>query len=53
MKGLGVEKGKLAQKLFYLSLTGNFTAQCNKKGGLDIAVDKNIDWNPQNPHKEP
>ena len=53
MEELGVEKGNVALKLFYLSLKGNFTTQCNIGGGLDIAVDKNIDWNPKNPNKEP
>ena len=32
IEGLDVEKGNLAQKLFYLSLTGNFTTQRDNRG---------------------
>ena len=52
---MGVEKGKLAQKLFYLLFTGNFTKNVILGGGVvDMAIDKNIDWKtPKPPKKNP
>ena len=35
---MGVEKGKLAQKLFYLSLTGDFITQCGIIADLSTNV---------------
>ena len=32
MEGFGVEQGKLAQKVFYISVSHNFTLQCDIRG---------------------
>ena len=50
---MGVKKGKLAQKLFYLSFTGNFTTQCKIRGISIKPLTKLLIGNPKTQIKNP
>ena len=50
---MDVNKEKLAQKLFYLSSTGNFTTKCYLRGISILLLTKISIGNQNNPNKEP